>query len=175
MFNLDLVDAATRIYLEEGVASYYRGLAPAVLACYHGAVQFLIYESICTWTADFNGTPGAPPPATIAFCAGGVSKIAALLSTQPLSVLKARLQEQRSSLAASASGGTPHYNGAMDAFSKIWKNEGIRGFYKGVGPAMWRLALHSAMFFTLLEHSKSYLRQFDCMLQRPNQDAPSRG
>lgn len=143
--------------------SYYRGLAPAVFACYHGAVQFLIYETVCSWVAEANGTPGAAPQTAVAFFAGGFSKIAALMSTQPLSVLKARLQEQRSGVNSEAMGGSQRYNGAIDAFGKIWKNEGLRGFYKGIGPAMWRLALHSAMFFSLLEHTKSYLRRFDAM------------
>lgn len=127
----------------------------------------MIYESVCSWVADFNGTPGAAPQPAVAFCAGGLSKIAALLSTQPLSVLKARLQEQRTIPTSESLGGGARYNGALDAFGKIWKNEGIRGFYKGVGPAMWRLALHSAMFFTLMEHTKSYLRRFDSMLHAP--------
>lgn len=157
-------DAASRIYREEGVTAYYRGLAPAVVACYHGAVQFLIYETVCKWYAEINGTPGAAPLPAVAFCAGGISKIAALMSTQPLSVLKARLQEQRSGPMTESTGGSVRYDGALDAFGKIWKNEGVRGFYKGIGPAMWRLALHSAMFFTLLEHTKSYLRHFDSML-----------
>jgi hypothetical protein len=91
---------------------------------------------------------------------GGVSKVAALMSTQPLSVLKARLQEQRG---GGNIGDTPKYNGALDAFTKTLRNEGIRGFYKGVGPAMWRLALHSAMFFSILEHTKTYLRRFESM------------
>lgn len=105
-----------------------------------------------------------PPSPVVAFLAGGISKIAALLSTQPLSVLKARLQEQRSNVDM---GDTPKYSNGRDAFLKIWRNEGISGFYKGVGPAMWRLALHSAMFFTLLEHAKSYLLHFEHLRLQP--------
>lgn len=148
-------DAATRIYREEGIKSYYRGLTPAIIASYHGAVQFLIYETMCSW---WSGGPTTDP--FIAFVSGGVSKVAALMSTQPLSVLKARLQEQRG---GGNIGDTPKYNGALDAFTKTLRNEGIRGFYKGVGPAMWRLALHSAMFFSILEHTKTYLRRFESM------------
>ena len=105
-----------------------------------------------------------PPSSIVAFCAGGISKIAALLSTQPLSVLKARLQEQRSNVDM---GDTPRYTNARDAFMKILRNEGISGFYKGVGPAMWRLALHSAMFFTLLENTKSQLLHFKSLRLQP--------
>lgn len=155
MYHFARLDAAVRIYKEEGLKSYYRGLTPALVASYHGAVQFLIYETLCSWVSSNTTTDPL-----VAFVAGGISKVAALLSTQPLSVLKARLQEQRGGVEM---GDTPKYNGALDAFRKTLRNEGIRGFYKGIGPAMWRLALHSAMFFSLLEHTKSYLRRFESM------------
>jgi len=145
------------------VKAYYRGLTPAVIASYHGAVQFLIYESICGWCAAADVAPGGAPSPVVAFLAGGISKVAALLSTQPLSVLKARLQEQRSNVDI---GDTPRYNGAIDAFRKTLQREGLHGFYKGIGPAMWRLALHSAIFFSFLEHTKTYLRGFDSMMMK---------
>lgn len=61
-------------------------------------------------------------------------------------------------------GDIPQYHGALDAFRKTWQKEGFLGFYKGIGPAMWRLALHSAMFFSILEQIKKYLRHFDSMV-----------
>lgn len=59
----------------------------------------------------------------------------------PASLVKTRLQVQA---------GRAHYNGIMDAFSKIVRLEGVRGLYKGFGTNAWTLA-SGQVYITLLE------------------------
>jgi len=89
-----------------------------------------------------------------AFVAGGASKILAQLSTYPFSVVRSRLQEQRSLRNADTEA---YYKGLWDTLSKIAKNEGISGFFKGLGPSLARMAMNSAFFFLFFEHIKQAL------------------
>lgn len=50
------------------------------------------------------------------------------------------------------------YNNIFDAFTTIAKNEGIRGFYKGLGPSLIGVS-HVAIQFPLYEKLKSLLSE----------------
>ena len=43
------------------------------------------------------------------------------------------------------------YNGILDCAQKIFKNEGIRGFYKGLAPNLLRIFPASGLFFLVYE------------------------
>ena len=44
-----------------------------------------------------------------------------------------------------------HYNGVLDCAKKIYVNEGIRGFYKGLTPNMLRIFPSNGLFFLVYE------------------------
>ncbi|KAG0167658.1 hypothetical protein DFQ28_005836 [Apophysomyces sp. BC1034] len=71
------------------------------------------------------------------------------LLTNPLWVIKTRFMTQ--------SERTPYrYNNTLHAFSTIAKEEGMRGFYKGLGPSLIGVS-HVAVQFPLYERLKSLL------------------
>ena len=49
------------------------------------------------------------------------------------------------------------YNGMTDAFVKIYKHEGIQGFYKGITPVVLKIFPTSGLFFLAYELTLSYL------------------
>lgn len=53
------------------------------------------------------------------------------LATMPIDVVKVRLQMQ-------GADGTRQYSGILDAGAKTVKNEGIKGLWKGLPPALVR-------------------------------------
>ncbi|KAG9314110.1 mitochondrial carrier domain-containing protein [Chiua virens] len=66
------------------------------------------------------------------FACGGVAACIAVTVSNPAEVAKTRLQLQ----GELAKGGGPKvYRNALDVFAKSWKNEGIRGLQRGLGPA----------------------------------------
>ena len=108
------VDSITKIARNEGLTSFWKGIVPSLMGSYHGAVQFTIYESIrklCTMS-NKDGKFGDME----SFIAGGISKAVALLSTQPLSVIKVRLHKQRNNVESSKV-----YSGTLDCMIKIFK------------------------------------------------------
>lgn len=53
--------------------------------------------------------------------------------SNPAEVAKTRLQLQGE---LAKDGGVKVYKNALDVFSKTWRNEGIRGLQRGLGPAV---------------------------------------
>lgn len=75
------------------------------------------------------------------FC-GASSGILGAAAGSPFFLVKTRLQSFSPSLPV----GTQHqYRGAVDGFSQIYRGEGIKGLYRGVGPAMVRTGFGSSV------------------------------
>ncbi|THC88998.1 hypothetical protein EYZ11_011551 [Aspergillus tanneri] len=49
------------------------------------------------------------------------------------------------------------YRGAWDAIVQIWVKEGIAGFYKGLGPNIFRVLPSTWVTFLVYENTKAYL------------------
>lgn len=60
---------------------------------------------------------------------------------QPLDLVKTRMQ------ISGAGGAKKEYKNTFDALTKILKNEGVRGIYKGLGAGLLRQATVRRLFF----------------------------
>lgn len=58
--------------------------------------------------------------------------------SNPAEVAKTRLQLQGE---LAKGGGVKVYNSPFDVFAKTWRNEGVRGIQRGLGPAVSRIVL----------------------------------
>jgi solute carrier family 25 carnitine/acylcarnitine transporter 20/29 len=91
--------------------------------------------------------------------AGFISGWTQVIIMQPFEIVKIRLQTQTP--------GNAYYNGMVDCFKKITKDEGLSAFYKGkslfysgtVSPLIGIGFQSSAMFFTY-QACKRYFNQF---------------
>jgi solute carrier family 25 protein 34/35 len=73
---------------------------------------------------------------------GASSGIIGAAAGSPFFLVKTRLQSFSTFLPV---GTQHHYKNAWDGLSNIYKNEGIRGLYRGVGPAMVRTGFGSSV------------------------------
>lgn len=129
-----------------GVPALYRGAAPALVGA---GASWAFYMQFFHFLRGTSAVPNAASD----FLAGSTAGLLTALATNPVWVVKVRLQLQR------AAGGpaAPVYGGMFDAFVRIGRDEGLRGLYKGLGPSLW-LVSHGAIQFTLYEQFKSALR-----------------
>ncbi|KAG9251308.1 mitochondrial 2-oxodicarboxylate carrier 1 [Emericellopsis atlantica] len=67
-----------------------------------------------------------PLPFVYQFAAGAIAGVSEILVMYPLDVVKTRVQLQ------TGKGGADHYNGMVDCFRKIVKNEGFSRLYRGI-------------------------------------------
>jgi len=144
-------DAARQMYKAEGFRSFYSGLTPAILGLTHVAVQFPLYEFFKTY---FTGYGIGEHPAEdhgstwVGISAATfLSKICASTATYPHEVLRTRLQTQQRNYGVTSSDGmqqTSKYNGLLKTCQLMFRQEGWRGFYAGLGTNLIR-AVPSAM------------------------------
>ncbi|KZT30777.1 mitochondrial carrier [Neolentinus lepideus HHB14362 ss-1] len=80
-----------------------------------------------------SATPKSRPLSTAeGFVCGGIAACIAVTFSNPAEVAKTRLQLQ----GELAKAGAPRvYKSAVDVLAKTWRNEGIRGSQRGLGPA----------------------------------------
>ncbi|WWD05691.1 hypothetical protein V865_003772 [Kwoniella europaea PYCC6329] len=89
------------------------------------------------------------------FIAGGLAGAASRTVVSPLERLKIILQVQASSASHVSSGQA--YGGVWESLTRMWKNEGWRGFMKGNGINVVRILPYSALQFTSYGAFKSVL------------------
>lgn len=70
-----------------------------------------------------------------------VSSLAVVSCMTPFDVVSTRLYNQ----GTTASGKGLLYNGFLDCFIKISKQEGLTGFFKGLGPHYFRIGPHTIL------------------------------
>ncbi|KAK4104957.1 mitochondrial carrier [Parathielavia hyrcaniae] len=145
---------AARLLREEGVAGFYRGLGVGMLAVSHGAVQFAVYDPARRMYLARKGARregeekendvAVSNEATIVLST--VSKLVAGAVTYPLQVLRSRLQHYD----AEAQFG----RGVSGVVRKLWREEGVRGFYRGVMPGVVRVLPATWVTFLVYENVK---------------------
>ncbi|KUI72891.1 Mitochondrial nicotinamide adenine dinucleotide transporter 1 [Cytospora mali] len=90
--------------------------------------------------------------------AGAIGGFTSGIVTCPLDVIKTKLQAQGG---FAAQKGQQHiYKGLVGTATVIWKNEGLRGMYRGLGPIILGYLPTWAVWFTVYNKSKTVISQY---------------
>ncbi|EPY49654.1 NAD transporter [Schizosaccharomyces cryophilus OY26] len=137
------LDAFQKIYKYEGIKAFYRGLTPSLFGTLHVGIQFPLYEYIKSSFDDFFETQRN----IHIILAATLSKITASAITYPHEVLRTRLQ----SLDA------PTHNSMALLIRDIWRMEGWRKYYAGMGTNFLRTIPASSVTILSFEIVRDYL------------------
>ncbi|KAH9910092.1 mitochondrial carrier domain-containing protein [Xylariomycetidae sp. FL2044] len=152
---------AKEILKTEGWRAFYRGLGISLVGVSHGAVQFAVYDPIKRlYFARRNRSRGSeeqqasldPPEAMTNKATVVISTIAKFVAgatTYPHQVIRSRLQNYDAA---------ERYGvGVRGVAVRLWKEEGLRGFYRGIIPGIVRVMPATWVTFLVYENVKSYL------------------
>jgi len=149
-----IVSGLQHILKTEGLPGLYRGLSPTIVALFPTwAVTFSVYNYMrgLLQSQDVkNGELSVQANVFAASCAG----IATAIATNPLWVVKTRLQTQ------GMRPGLVPYTGILSALQRIAAEEGLRGLYSGLVPSLAGVT-HVAIQFPVYEKVKLYVANRD--------------
>lgn len=105
---------------------------------------FLTFEYLMNRSAAKQAIARKEIPAWKVALFGGIAGEALWLGSYPLDVVKSKLQTDQL-------GAKSKYRGALDCFAQVWRREGMRGFWRGIGPTLGRAMPVSAGTFAVVE------------------------
>jgi solute carrier family 25 carnitine/acylcarnitine transporter 20/29 len=136
------------IQAERGLIGLYKGLVPTLLREVPGnAFMFGGYEYIKQLLAGGKDTSKLGTGSLL--LAGGAGGALFWVSVYPTDVIKSLVQIDDFK--------NPKYSGTVDAFRKVFATEGVKGLYRGFGPAMARSVPANAAAFLAYEMVRSSL------------------
>ena len=157
-------DTVKEMYVREGVRSFFRGMTASLVMSFYGVIQMTVYEKLSKLLGIPEKPHGFKMPDLKTFLVGGTSRWVASFVFYPIALLRTRLQKQRFSgteaevfkkerniKTEGIQNKDVFYTNIKDSAKNIWKNEGIRGFYKGWMPNLLRIFPHSGLFFMIYE------------------------
>ncbi|KAI0914561.1 mitochondrial carrier [Ustulina deusta] len=121
---------------EEGPQALFRGVIPALILVINPILQYTLFEqmkNVFEARRKRNATP------TVAFFLGALGKLFATSITYPYITVKSQMHVA----------GNGQKEGMSQAISRVIKEEGYAGLYKGIGPKVTQSVLTAAFLFAL--------------------------
>ncbi|KAI9261601.1 mitochondrial carrier domain-containing protein [Phascolomyces articulosus] len=155
-----VLDTIKSMYKSQGIRAFWPGLTLGLIGVFpYQALDMGIYETLkVTYLRYMNGqeekrksSNDLLPNVLVLWACGMVSGSIGATTVYPLNLVRTRLQAQ----------GTPghphHYSSAWDAARKTFQADGVKGFYKGLGPTLFKVVPSVSISYAVYEFSKRSL------------------
>jgi solute carrier family 25 protein 33/36 len=119
------------IYREESFRALFKGLGPTLVGAIPArSINFFVYGNGKRLIAD-NFNSGAEN-SWVHLSAAALAGIVTGTATNPIWVVKTRLQLELSARGEIVKGGRKLFGGSWECIKRMMREEGVRGFYKGL-------------------------------------------
>uniref|UniRef100_A0A3Q2VDQ1 Mitochondrial thiamine pyrophosphate carrier n=1 Tax=Haplochromis burtoni TaxID=8153 RepID=A0A3Q2VDQ1_HAPBU len=165
----NLRHAVSTMWRSEGTLTFYRGLSPTLMAVFpYAGLQFFFYNIFKKLLAPQPEAGNSGGNLKSLVCGSGAGMISKTI-TYPFDLFKKRLQVGGFEAARAHFGQVRSYRGLLDCMVQIAKEEGFRGFFKGLSPSLVKAALSTGFTFfwyeffvnaimTVNEHNKTTMK-----------------
>jgi len=148
-----MLSGAARLFKTEGISGFYRGLGVSLLGVSHGAVQFAVYEPAKRMYFGQRGRRGESQKEMMTtestLVISSLAKLVAGAVTYPQQVLRSRMQNYDAD--------ERFGRGVRQVVVRIWREEGVRGFYRGLMTGVVRVLPATWVTFLVYENVRFYL------------------
>ncbi|OMO66993.1 Endoplasmic reticulum-adenine nucleotide transporter [Corchorus capsularis] len=174
--SLGVHQSLTKVLKHEGVLGFYKGNGASVIRIIpYAAIHFMTYEQYRGWLLDNYSSLGSGP--VVDLLAGSASGGTAVLCTYPLDLARTKLAYQVVDTRTNFRCGVrslyprPAYSGITDVLTTVYKEGGIQGLYRGVGPTLAGILPYAGLKFYIYEtlkthvpeqHQKSIMMHLSC-------------
>lgn len=134
-----------KIYEEEGLAGFFKGIVPSLILTLVPVIQFTSYEMMKNSLLDKNGKISNKNIVIISF----ISKLLTILSTYPLMTIKT-LYQANSKVPTSE---------IWVLITKMMREEGLLGFYKGLEPKVIGSMVNNTILMFVYEKIQNLVRK----------------
>ncbi|KAK8100936.1 uncharacterized protein PG998_007659 [Apiospora kogelbergensis] len=160
------------------VRALYRGLTPNLLGNASSWASFFFFKARIEGVIGYmkssasdeatggSGNDGANLIASDYFVASGLAGVGVQVLTNPIWVLKVRML-------ASDRGAAGAYPSMLKGAAQLWQEEGLRGFYRGLGISLLGVT-HGAVQFAVYDSTKRMYFARQRLRQLDDVTAPSR-
>ncbi|CAH0049920.1 unnamed protein product [Clonostachys solani] len=146
------VATVKHILKHEGITGLWKGNVPAEImyVCY-ASIQFGTYRAT-TMALQSAFADNRLPGAAESFIAGASAGAVATTCTYPLDLLRTRFAAQ---------GRHRIYSSLWGAISSIKREEGLKGFFRGIGPGVAQIVPSMGIFFLTYEQLRLALSRYN--------------
>ncbi|KIK55152.1 hypothetical protein GYMLUDRAFT_176121 [Collybiopsis luxurians FD-317 M1] len=155
---------AREIIEEEGVGGLWLGIKPGLVLTVNPAITYGMYERVKSILLLAKAKAGVDSKMSAgqSFVIGALSKTLATVVTYPYIMAKVRIQARSADLdneepehpTEKSAPHIPHHTnpksrhpGALDVLAKVWKREGVIGWYQGMQAQIIKAVLSQALLF----------------------------
>ncbi|XP_029914047.1 mitochondrial thiamine pyrophosphate carrier [Myripristis murdjan] len=143
----NLRHAVSKMYRTEGALTFYRGLTPTLMAVFpYAGLQFFFYNVFKRLLVPPPNSGKSEGGLRSLVCGSGAGVISKTV-TYPFDLFKKRLQVGGFEEARLHFGQVRRYKGLVDCVVQIAKEEGFRGYFKGLSPSILKAALSTGFTF----------------------------
>ncbi|KAG2368567.1 mitochondrial carrier protein RIM2 [Suillus spraguei] len=132
-----------KIFREEGIKGFYKGLSASYLGVTEGTIQWVLYERLKRLSTNTEGRGGMVEWFGMLGSAGTAKCVASLI-TYPHEVLRTRLRQP-------SVNGVMKYTGLWQTLRTVIAEEGARSLYGGLSAHLMRVVPNAAVMYSIYE------------------------
>lgn len=155
-----LIGSFRTIYRTEGLLGFYRGNGASVARIVpYAALHYMAYEEYRRWI--ILGFPNVEQGPVLDLVAGSIAGGTAVICTYPLDLVRTKLAYQvKGAVSVGFRESKPSeqvYKGIMDCVKTIYRQNGLKGIYRGMAPSLYGIFPYSGLKFYFYEKMKSHV------------------
>ncbi|XP_032296341.1 solute carrier family 25 protein Shawn [Drosophila virilis] len=158
MTNAEMIGSIRQVMQSQGILGLWRGLPPTILRDVpFSGIYWTCYEYL---KSSFNVVE---PTFGFSFVAGAISGSVAASITTPFDVIKTHEQiefGEKFIFTDNPPKSTPTRS-VMDRMASIYRLNGLRGVFSGLGPRLFKVAPACAIMISTFEHSKAFFYHYN--------------